>query len=351
MNVYNTHVARTTRIQKTGNARPMQGITVKTLITSGAANNVIPPSSSVEDNGIRLEFAQFGHFTSFDVIRSMVSMASVADADLPTPIATGLKTMYYVDRSVVEGLTYYYKVRVWRGSESFVSEEVSIVAREADKYWTNVISLLHFDGVNNSTTINDSKLKEWRVIGNAKLSNENSVFSGSSLKLDGNQSYIDSEVSDPFNLNGHDFTIECFAAIINNTATPCIASQWSGNSNHQSWALFFLSSGVLCFRLVSSPNNFIDLTFAFTPVSGRFYHYAVERVGSTFRVFIDGAVVTTHTSASYIYNTPSVLRIGGAQGFEGILDLNGFVDEFRYTIGFARYQGEFTPPTKPFPDL
>lgn len=122
MNVYNTQVARATRIQKTGNARPMQGITVKTLITSGAANNVIS-EATVNEQGIRLEFAQFGHFTSFDVIRSTASMASVADADLPTPIATGLKTMYYVDTSVAEGITYYYRVRVWRGSESFVSAE------------------------------------------------------------------------------------------------------------------------------------------------------------------------------------------------------------------------------------
>ena len=78
--------------------------------------------------GIQLEFAQFGHFTSFDVIRSMASMASVANADLPTPIATGLKTMYYVDSDVVEGLIYYYKVRVWRGATGFVSDEIAAFA-------------------------------------------------------------------------------------------------------------------------------------------------------------------------------------------------------------------------------
>ena len=39
---------------------------------------------------IRLEFAQFGHFDSFDVIRSITSMVGIADVDLPTPITTGL---------------------------------------------------------------------------------------------------------------------------------------------------------------------------------------------------------------------------------------------------------------------
>ena len=56
--------------------------------------------------GIRLEFAQFGHFDSFEIIRSMTSMVGIADADLPAPIATGVKTMYYVDSNVVMGNTY-----------------------------------------------------------------------------------------------------------------------------------------------------------------------------------------------------------------------------------------------------
>lgn len=98
------------------------------IFESGAIDNEIKIDPSVNESGIRLEFAQFGHFDSFDVIRSMVSMASVADTDLPTPIATGLKSMYYVDSDVVEGLTYHYKVRVWRGTESFVSSELNVTA-------------------------------------------------------------------------------------------------------------------------------------------------------------------------------------------------------------------------------
>ncbi|RKG33732.1 hypothetical protein [Acinetobacter tianfuensis] len=81
-----------------------------------------------EEKGIRLEFAQFGHFDSFEVIRSLTSMIGLADHELPAPIATGLKTMYYVDNNVVEGLTYYYKVCVRRGNLSFMSSEISCLA-------------------------------------------------------------------------------------------------------------------------------------------------------------------------------------------------------------------------------
>lgn len=78
--------------------------------------------------GIQLEFAQFGHFDSFDIIRSSTSMVGLQDHELPSPIATGLTTMYYADTEIVRGKTYHYKARVWRGSESFVSDEIAAFA-------------------------------------------------------------------------------------------------------------------------------------------------------------------------------------------------------------------------------
>jgi CO dehydrogenase/acetyl-CoA synthase epsilon subunit len=77
--------------------------------------------------GIRIEFAQFGDFDSFDVIRSTSSM-SIADVDLPSPIVTGLTTMYYIDTTVVVGARYYYKIRVWRDGVSAVSNEIQTIA-------------------------------------------------------------------------------------------------------------------------------------------------------------------------------------------------------------------------------
>lgn len=78
--------------------------------------------------GIRLEWAQFGKFDSFDVIRSSTSMVGVSDEDLPEPIATNLQRMYYVDTLVTEGATYFYKIRVWRDGQSIVSEEFEALA-------------------------------------------------------------------------------------------------------------------------------------------------------------------------------------------------------------------------------
>lgn len=82
--------------------------------------------------GIVLECSQHGDFDSFDVIRSLTSMVGIADSDLPSPIASGLLTMYYVDLAVVEDVTYYYKFRVWRDGVALVSDEIGITAELVD---------------------------------------------------------------------------------------------------------------------------------------------------------------------------------------------------------------------------
>ena len=71
--------------------------------------------------GMRLEFAQFGSFDSFSIYRSDYPMDI---SNLPAPIATGLKQMYFIDGTALEEKRYYYRVAVIRGSETLISEEM-----------------------------------------------------------------------------------------------------------------------------------------------------------------------------------------------------------------------------------
>lgn len=88
--------------------------------------------------GIRLEWAQFGDFDSFDVIRSDTSMSDLKNSELPTPIATNLKTMYFQDLSASRNSEYYYKVRAWRDNESIVSDQFFYSFYESPKLITYV---------------------------------------------------------------------------------------------------------------------------------------------------------------------------------------------------------------------
>lgn len=123
--IYNAQIDSKT-IADLSVSRSLKGIDTIALPQTRIGDNE-PIQVEVDEKGVRLEFAQFGHFDSFEVIRSTTSMESIADNELPAPIAIGLKTMYYVDSRVIEGITYFYKIRVKRGMFSFVSDEISVI--------------------------------------------------------------------------------------------------------------------------------------------------------------------------------------------------------------------------------
>lgn len=109
--------------------------------------------------GVRLEWAQFGDFDSFDVIRSDSPMDVES---LPSPIATGLTTMYYVDTSVVTGSDYYYRVVVWRDAVSQVSGEVMITADVLPWTPSLITTALWFDAADASTiTLTSGIVSQW----------------------------------------------------------------------------------------------------------------------------------------------------------------------------------------------
>lgn len=295
------------------------------------------------ESGVRLEFAQFGHFTSFDVIRSLTSMASLQDHELPTPIATGLKTMYYVDTNVVKGLTYYYRVRVWRGSESFVSSELVVIA-DKDDHWSLVTSLLHFNGANNSNVFADEKSFNWTAIGNAKIVTDSQAFDGASGYFDGVGDYIYGPQS-LMQFGTGDFTVECFFNIKSHQPSTTADITLVGYGISPSNGLVFMLS-----KINGAPGFWDGQSFFGTSIplsTGVRRHIAYERHNSTLTCYIDGVGYILSTSYSEVVNANSVVRVGGAYYGGNESYFKGYIDELRIT-NHARYRGDFTPPNKAF---
>lgn len=72
--------------------------------------------------GVRLEFAQFGHFDYFNIYRNSVSTAI---ENLEQPIGTS-STMYYEDLTTEPNNDYYYRIGVIRESIEEFSEEIHV---------------------------------------------------------------------------------------------------------------------------------------------------------------------------------------------------------------------------------
>jgi hypothetical protein len=81
--------------------------------------------------------------------------------------------------------------------------------------------------------------------------------------------------------------------------------------------------------------------------TGTWYHVALTRNGSNFRLFIDGVQVGYTSTASSIAVTSLNPTIGDWS--LGGYSMNGYIDDFRITKGVARYTSAFTPPSAALP--
>lgn len=214
----------------------------------------------------------------------------------------------------------------------------------------NVALLLHFDGSNGSTTFTDSSQNAMTVTayGDASISTAQSKFGGASAYFDGDD-YAEAS-SETLSLGSADFTIECwvydedfttdhywFRSDLGEAQQGVIAGHDATN-DHGCW--IWLANEAINFGDVFVDNGMTENVW---------HHVAITRSGDTFRVFLDGVVIATHTAATpgdpLVADTAG-FRIGGAN--TGSQTMTGYIDELRIVHGTAVYTGNFTPPTGPF---
>lgn len=216
-----------------------------------------------------------------------------------------------------------------------------------DPYWANVVSLLHFDGADGSTTFTDQTGKTWTPYGDAQIDTAQSQFGGASGLFDGVGDSLRSASSADFNLAAADFTSEFFARFASLASGPHLLQ--IGNNLYNRAGLYCASGQLRWYTEVGGPYTGADRITSAALSTNTWYHIAVAKQGTTTRMFIDGVLIGSTTAAPY--NGNSDICLGFMQyGSAGGDYLNGWIDEFRHTKGVARYTASFTPPSAPFPD-
>lgn len=201
-----------------------------------------------------------------------------------------------------------------------------------DPYFANVVSLLHFDGTNGSTTFTDQIGKTWTATGACALSTVQKKFGTASIEFSAvAEQRIDCTSTD-FNFGTADFTVEAQfrPGATSNRALFSFGSRlvYVAASN---WA-YYNGSG----------NQIVGGSPA---ANANFYHVALSRVSGVVHLFIDGTLLNSFAEAGAI--NPGAMRVGY---FNSGNPCGGFVDEFRVTNGVGRYSSNFTPPAAPFPN-
>lgn len=213
-----------------------------------------------------------------------------------------------------------------------------------DPYWSNVVSLLHFNGAQNSTIFTDQKGKVWTANGTAKIDTAFYKFGGASGQFGGssaNTNFISTPNTADFNFPG-DFTIEGYAS------APVYGAYRSlfvaGNSSTPGGLSVVINNG-----FIRVGQNYVadQLDSSATiPSDGSLYHWAVTRAGSTVRIFVNGLLSGSGTFATN-YTTTGPTTMGGGVSSNS---LQGHLDEVRVTKGVARYTASFSVPTAEFPN-
>jgi hypothetical protein len=227
---------------------------------------------------------------------------------------------------------------------------------EGDPYWANVVLMLHFDGVDGSTTFTDSSLSAQvsSPTGAASLSIAQTKFGPTALGLPGASTVNVAQTADLRFLSA-DFTIEGWFYFTSVGGSTNVLTMRNFNSLNGGFALQ-INNGGWQFQFTETTQNQSSLTsFVFgsvAPPQNQWLHAALVKSGLVFRLFVGGQQVGNSYIASAQPReeaTGAPLTIGGP--LENNAFMTGFVDDLRITKGIARYTGPFNIPAEAFPDF
>jgi len=178
---------------------------------------------------------------------------------------------------------------------------------------------------------NQEPLFNFTAEGNAQLSTAQAKFGSSSLLLDGTDDYV--ETTTNLDLSSGDFTVDVWIRPDNVTGYKGI---WqSGTSTTE-------QSYLLGNQVYWTVNPSTIITTSVTVSAGVWTMLSYEREGNTHRIYKNGTLEDTATTANKQDN--GVFSIGK----NGFGDFDGYIDEFRVS-DIARYGGSsFTEPTQAF---
>lgn len=229
-----------------------------------------------------------------------------------------------------------YAVTTNPGSTPYLFKATAVTG--GDEYYNNVQLLLKMNGADGSTTFTDEKSHSVSRLGNAQIDTAESKFGGASGLFDGTGDYLTVADSADFDMAG-DFTVETwFRKATTGTGTMAL------------FKIPAIDASGLVLRVYNGKLEFISTaggtkTGATTVTNLEWHHVALVRTGSTVKFFLNGAQQSTDTTISGTISPVSTGIFIAATDYSGSSAFNGHLDDFRWTVGTARYTTTFTPPT------
>jgi len=209
----------------------------------------------------------------------------------------------------------------------------------------NTSLLLNFT---NADIIDSAMQHNIETVGDAKISTAQSKFGVSSMLFDGTGDYLTTTLSPNLQFGTGDFTVECWTYLISKVSNfPCV---WGNYNNYTTSALSLFAghnSGTTTkYQVAVNGVSFPVIQSTTSIAYNTWVHLAVVRNSGTITLYVDGVANGTYNASGIALNgVGSSWGIGTASDNIANGYINGYIDDFRVTKGFARYTGNFTPPT------
>lgn len=213
-----------------------------------------------------------------------------------------------------------------------------------DDYFENVVSLLRFNDVVGSKVFSSESGSSipWTANSGATISTAVSKFGGSSLSIDGISGSIVADNPTGAILDAN-FTVEGWAYVTDLSQPRCFCDTRSAAAAQNAFALAIQANGTV-YVYTADDNTIRNSTTIIA--TNTWFHYAFVRNGTTCTLYVNGNSCLTFTK-SISFNTGYWMlgRSIDASGFR----FKGYLQDFRVTVGVARYTTNFSVPTGLYP--
>lgn len=233
---------------------------------------------------------------------------------------------------------------------SMLSRFATLGGAPPDPYWNYVTLLLTGDGSSGSTSIVDSsKLNNTITNTGVTINTSTKKYGSGSLYFNGS-SFLTTANSAITNVGSGDFTVDFWVNFNSVSATQNIFEGYTDNSLSMRFGINFQagSANGLCISKSNvSDNDYCNYSFS----TGGWYFISIVRQSGVIKFFVNGFLQTDQNPVIAGYSFPSTvnMNIGRNHNAPRPEYFNNYIDDFRITVGIARYTTNFTPPTAPFP--
>jgi hypothetical protein len=208
----------------------------------------------------------------------------------------------------------------------------------------NTVFLL---GANNMGIVDSTQKNAIFTTGaNTAIANNVSKFGSSSIAFNGTTDYVSVIDSPNIRPATGDFTIEGWFYLNTLGAIRGLVSK-GPTAATTGWEVRITAGNVLAATYSSTA-----LTGTTTVITGTWYHFAMVRYGTgtgNIKLYLNGGQeASSATGITTDFSETDNMRIGNVRALNGFF--NGYIDEVRFTKGYARYTSGFTPPTTAFLD-